>query len=615
MCGIAGWIDWQRDLTKEEPVLRAMGDTLKRRGPDAEGIWLSEHAAFAHRRLIVIDPAGGTQPMVRQRGDRKYVITYNGELYNTQEVRDELESRGHVFLSRSDTEVLLLSYIEWGPECVNHLNGIFAFGVWDEAEQRLFLARDRLGVKPLYFAQIEGGTFLFASELKALLAHPLVPAEIDSEGLAELFLIGPAHTPGHGVFRRISELRPGHWLLYDRRGNIQIHRYWALYSRPHTDDFPTTVARVRELFVDSVERQLVSDVPVCTLLSGGLDSSAITAVAAQVFARDGKGPLHTYSVDYVGNDVNFRPNDFQPDSDAPWAARVSEHFGTEHHRVLLDTQALVEALADAVSARDLPGMTDVDSSLYLFSREIKKTATVVLSGECADEVFGGYPWFRRQDALAADTFPWSLKLEERIRVLSPELVKSIKPKEYVAERYRRALAEVPQLPGEPKPEARIREISYLTLTTWMLSLLDRKDRMSMAAGLEIRVPFCDHRLVEYVWNIPWEMKFHGQREKGLLRTALAGILPDDVLWRPKSPYPKTYDPKYLTATRMLLEQVLADHTSPLLPLVDTAYIRKALKEQRRFDIPWFGQLMRLPQFFAYLVQVNLWLRKYRITVR
>lgn len=615
MCGIAGWIDWQRDLTKEGPILQRMGDTLRRRGPDAEGIWLSEHAAFAHRRLIVIDPAGGAQPMVRERGGRKYVITYNGELYNTTEVRDELESLGHVFLSRSDTEVLLLSYIEWGTECVHHLNGIFAFGVWDEAEQSLFLARDRLGVKPLYFSQIRDGAFLFASELKALLAHPMVPSEIDSEGLAEVFLIGPAHTPGHGVFRGVSELKPGHWLLYDRHCHIQTRQYWALHSQPHTDDFPTTVARVRELFVDSVRRQLVSDVPVCTLLSGGLDSSAITAVAAQAFVQQRKGPFHTYSVDYVGNDVNFRPNEFQPDSDAPWTNRVSEHFGTEHHRVLLDTQALVEALADAVSARDLPGMTDIDSSLYLFSREIKKTATVVLSGECADEVFGGYPWFRRQDALAANTFPWSLKLEERIRVLSPELVKAIKPEQYVAERYQEALTGVPRLPGEPKREARIREISYLTLTTWMLNLLDRKDRMSMAAGLEIRVPFCDHRLVEYVWNIPWEMKFQGRREKGLLRAALAGILPDDVLWRPKSPYPKTYDPKYLAATRMLLEQVLDDPTSPLLPLVDAAYIRKALAEQKRFDIPWFGQLMRLPQFFAYLVQVDLWLRKYRVTVR
>lgn len=614
MCGIAGWIDWEADLTRPGNALAAMSETLARRGPDAAGIWLSPRAALAHRRLIVVDPTGGGQPMTRRYGDRTYVISYNGELYNTPELRRELEARGHAFRGYSDTEVLLVACVEWGADCLRRLNGIFAFAVWDEAEQRLFLARDRLGVKPLFYAR-RGSAFLFGSELKALLAHPAVRAEVDAEGLAEVFALGPARTPGHGVFRGVAEVKPGHYLVHDRNGT-RIRRYWGLKSRPHADDLPTTAARVRELFRDAVERQLVSDVPVCTLLSGGLDSSAITAFAAAAFARDGLGTLHTYSIDYAGNDLHFRPNAFEPDADAPWVRRVSALLGTRHHSVVIDTPQLVEALATSVRARDLPGMADVDASLYLFSREVKKEATVALSGECADEVFGGYPWFHREEALAAGTFPWSLMTRERARLLSPGLLDAIHPEEYVAERYRQALAEVPRLPGEDPREARMREMFYLNLTRWMPTLLDRKDRMSMAVGLEVRVPFCDHRLVEYAWNIPWAMKCCDGQAKGILRRALAGVLPDDMLARRKSPYPKTHNPAYLAAVRDLVRRILDDPSSPLRPLIDRQAVRGLLEPNAAdMDVPWFGQLMRGPQLLAYLVQIDAWLREYRVSVR
>ncbi|MBX6395299.1 MAG: asparagine synthase (glutamine-hydrolyzing), partial [Alicyclobacillaceae bacterium] len=540
MCGIAGWIDWNGEVPRQRSVLKAMADTLYWRGPDAEGIWISRHAGLAHRRLSIIDPEGGTQPMAWQQGDRMLVIVYNGELYNMFEVRRELEAKGHRFVTRCDTEVVLVAYAEWGPACVDRFNGIYALAIWDESEQQLFLARDRLGVKPLLYAP-RGEAFLFASELKGLLAHPLVKPEIDEEGLAEIFALGPARTPGHGVFRNIYEVKPGWCLLFDRRG-IRHHRYWSLESRPHEDDLDTTVETVRGLLEDAVERQLMSDVPVCTLLSGGLDSSAITAFAARAFRRAGRPNLHTFSVDYVGNDVYFHPNAFQPGRDAPWVQRVSEFLGTEHRTVTLDPASVAETLGEAVRARDLPGMTDIDSSLYLFCREIKKDATVALSGECADEVFGGYPWFHRKDALEADIFPWSLKMQERTSVLHPDLKEQIRPEEYVRRRYREALERVPSLPGEDPFNARMREMFYLNLFHWMPTLLDRKDRMSMAVGLEVRVPFCDHRLVEYMWNVPWSMKMTGGREKGLLRQAMRGLLPDDVLERKKSPFPKTHHP-------------------------------------------------------------------------
>ncbi len=613
MCGIAGWVSWERDLTGQRAVLEAMAGALSHRGPDEAGIWLSPRAGLVHRRLVVVDPRGGGQPMVRRVGDRTCVISYNGELYNTVELRRELEARGHVFQSYSDTEALLLAYMEWGPDCLSRLNGIFAFAVWDDHGQTLFLARDRLGVKPLFYT-LAGGSFLFASELKALLAHPEVEPVVDAEGLAEVLALGPARTPGHGVFRGVRELKPGHCLVCDHQGT-RTSRYWALESHPHEDDAATTADRIRDLLRDAVERQLVSDVPVCALLSGGLDSSAIAACAAPALARQGRGRLRTYSVDYAGNDRFFQPNAFEPDPDDPWARRVSALLGTEHRTVVIDTPSLVEALYAAMRARDLPGMADIDASLYLLSREIKKEATVGLSGECADEVFGGYPWLYRQDAVEAQTFPWSRRMAERLRILSPEAIAMVRPMEYVAERYGEALAEVPRLPGEDPAAARMRELSYL-MTRWMPTLLDRKDRMSMAVGLEIRVPFCDHRLVEYAWNIPWALKNCDGRPKGILRRALAGLLPPEVLARRKSPYPKTHDPSYLAAVRQRVLEILSDRSSPLLPLIDEEAVRVLARPGgAEMDSPWFGQLMRGPQLLAYLIQVDAWLREYRVSLR
>ncbi|PTQ52293.1 MAG: Asparagine synthetase [glutamine-hydrolyzing] [Hydrogenibacillus schlegelii] len=612
MCGVVGWIDWNQDLTRQRPVLEAMTNTLACRGPDDRGYWVSRHAAIGHRRLIVIDPAGGEQPMVRDHGKHRFILTYNGELYNIQELRRELERRGHRFRSSSDTEVVLVAFIEWGVHCLERFNGIFAFGIWDEGEQRLFLARDRLGVKPLFYTR-RGHAFLFASEIKALLAHPDVKPIVDAEGMAEIFALGPARTPGHGVFKEICELLPGHFLLWDR-GGLSLNAYWALESRPHEDAFEDTVARVRTLLIDATERQLVSDVPIGALLSGGLDSSAITAFAAQAVARRGNGPLRTYSVDYADNEPYFRPNAFQPEIDAPYARLVSDAYGTDHRTVWITTADLFEALSKAVKARDLPGMADIDASLYLFCREIKKETTVALSGEGADEIFGGYPWFFRDEALQADTFPWSVKTEARLKILSPDAVHLIRPQAYLEERYRQALAEVPRLKGEEPAEARRREIAYLTLTRWLPVLLDRMDRMGMAVGLEVRVPFLDHRLVKYVWNVPWEMKTAGGREKGLLRRALEGVLPPAVLSRKKSPYPKTHHPAYLEAVRAGVEELLEDLSSPLRPLLNVPAVRKLARMDEEFDLPWFGQLMRRPQLLAYLIQVDVWMRCYRVSI-
>lgn len=613
MCGIVGWTDFSGDLSKETNVIENMTNTLIPRGPDAAGYWFSKHTAFGHRRLVVVDPQGGQQPMIRQMRNNTYVLVYNGELYNTHDIRQELTSLGHTFEGWSDTEVLLHSYIEWDESCLRKFNGIFAFAIWDEQKNQLFLARDRIGVKPLFYSQ-RGSSFLFATEIKALLAHPLVSPIIDREGLAEIFAMGPARTPGHGVFSQISELKPGHSMIFDRNG-IHIHRYWSLVSLPYRKPFEETVGSVRELVYDAIKRQLVSDVPLCTLLSGGLDSSIITAIAADIYQKEGLEPVRTFSIDYVDNDKYFRTNEFQPNPDAPWVKIVSEAFQTRHNSCFIDTPQLTESLFPAVLARDFPGMTDVDSSLYIFSGEIKKQATVALSGEGADEVFGGYPWFYNQKSVL-NTFPWTRRAEERFKLYSAELLDFIHPMEYLTGRFREALAETPRLAGDNPDDSRMREMFYLNLTRWMPTLLDRKDRMSMAAGLELRVPYTDHRLIEYLWNIPWKQKYYKNREKGLLRKATEGVLPKEVLWRKKSPYPKTHNPAYLETVRRLLLRVLDDKDSPLLPFINKSALHDFTQAVTTdTDIPWFGQLMNAPQLLAYLIQVDYWLRKYKIIIK
>ena len=447
------------------------------------------------------------------------------------------------------------------------------------------------------------------------MVHPDVSPVIDAQGLAEVFVMGPSRTPGHGIFKGVFELKPGFYMNVDKNGVGQEKRYWSLESRPHEHDLDTTVEIVRELLLDAVKRQLVADVPVATFLSGGLDSSALTAIAAKSFKESGRGSLHSYSVDYFENEKYFKENSFQPNDDAPWVKLVSEIVGTKHHYIFLDIPQLVDSLDDAALARDLPGMADVDSSLLLFCREVKKDVTVVLSGECADEVFGGYPWFTREDELSAETFPWIRNTEKRVKLFSPALAAAVNSQEYIRERYNQALAEVPRLPGENGKEARMREMFYLNITRFMPTLLDRKDRMSMAVGLEARVPYCDHRLVEYVWNIPWAMKHFEEREKAILRLALRGIVPDEVIDRKKSPYPKTHHPAYLAAVKERVLMILADREAPLRQIVDTEAVKNfAGSVEASANFPWFGQLMGGPQLLAYLIQMNTWLTEYKISL-
>ncbi|PLR97664.1 asparagine synthase (glutamine-hydrolyzing) [Bacillus sp. T33-2] len=613
MCGITGWIDFKKDLRNELQTITKMTGTLSKRGPDATNVWLDTHTALGHKRLVVVDPEGGKQPMSKQKAGNHYTICYNGELYNTEDLRKALLLKGYSFNSHSDTEVLLTAYMEWEENCVEFLNGIFAFAVWDAQKEQLFIGRDRLGVKPLFFSELNTG-FVFGSEQKAILAHPSVKTEVNREGLSEIFGLGPSRSPGTGIFKGLKELRPGHALTFSRSG-LKIWRYWNVKSQTHTDNLEETTEKVRFLVTDAVKRQLVSDVPLCTFLSGGVDSSAITAIAANQFSEEGKGSLHTYSIDYEGNDQFFKENEFQPNSDEAWIKKMSDEFDTVHHSCIISQFDLAAYLTEAVHVRDLPGMADIDSSLLWFCREIKKDYVVSLSGECADEIFGGYPWFHRSEDLNRRGFPWMRSVESRQGLLRDHWRKKLKLEDYVMEKYNETLSEVPRLDGEPEDATKRREMFYLNMIWFMTTLLDRKDRMSMGASLEVRVPFADHRLVEYVWNIPWDMKMLGNREKGILRKALEGMLPEEVLYRKKSPYPKTHNPAYSRAIQSMLSDCLADPNSALHEFFDRERLHTMIEtEGASFKVPWFGQLMTGPQLLAHLAQIHIWFRDYNINI-
>ena len=600
MCGISGMIG----LDPEEEIVQKMLSTMHRRGPDGHGVYRSREAALLHARLAVIDPQGGQQPMQRCFADETYVIVYNGELYNTQEIRTQLRQLGHSFLTGSDTEVLLHAYMQFGSECVHKLNGIFAFAVWEEKKKRLFLARDRIGVKPLFYKLHQGG-LLFASEIKTILAYPTVRAEVGRNGARQLLLLGPGRLPGSGVFEGIREMEPGYYGFYEA-GKLQLTQYWKLRDSEHTHSFAETSEYVRYLVTDAIKRQMVSDVPLGTFLSGGLDSSIISAVCAEEMRKRGE-KLRTFSVDYLDNDRYFRANPFQPDSDNAYIRLMQSCLDSDHRWCVLSPEDLVQTLEKATVARDLPGMADVDFSLFAFSRQIRQTVTVALSGECADEIFGGYPWYRDPEICSKAGFPWAQNTRLRSDLLTFGTAEE--GEAFVMDAYLQTCRESDILPGASASERRMKEMVNLNFRWFMQTLLERKDRMSMYHALEVRVPFCDYRIAEYLYAVPWEMKDYQGREKGLLRHAMQGILPEAVLYRKKSPYPKTFDPAYEQLVTRRLRDLLGTDT-PLWHLVRKEKVQALLDYDSPW--PWYGQLMRRPQTVAYLLQLDFWLRHYCI---
>ena len=605
MCAIAGVLG----LPASEQTQTAMLATMRRRGPDGSGVYTHEDLCLLHTRLLIMDSAAGSQPMVLDWGNERYVISYSGELYNTQQLRLELESLGHSFYGSSDTEVLLHGYAQWGEDILEKCNGVFAFAILKENSGQVFLARDRIGVKPLFYMRHCGG-LLFASEIKTIFAYPNVQAKLDGEGAAQIVYLGPGRKPGSGVFSGVEELEPGCCAVY-QNGKLQVRRYWKLRDRVHTDDWKETVEHVRYLVTDAVRRQMEADVPVGVFLSGGLDSSLIASICAR--EREAKGArLDTFSVDYFQQEQYFRSGRFQPDLDTEYIRIMQQHLDTQQHWSVLTAEELLEAMADATIARDLPGMADVDTSLLCFCGQVRPYVKVALSGECADEIFGGYSWYRDPTVRDAEGFPWAQNTNLRISCAAPWIRESIHGEDFVYSCYHDTLASADILPENSLQEKRMKQMVNLNFRWFMQTLLDRNDRMSMYQGLEVRVPFCDYRIAEYLYSVPWEMKDYRGREKGLLRYAMADFLPQCVLERKKSPYPKTHHPKYLQMAQTLLHKVMEDPNAAIYQLIDREALLSLLETD--YPWPWYGQLMTRPQTIVHMLQIHFWLEHYSVII-
>ena len=603
MCGIAGILSSDIDLRGEKLLVEKMGKTLKKRGPDAAGIYLTPEVAPVHRRLSVIDVENGAQPM----HFGKYVIVYNGEIYNTDEVRNELEGFGYRFDTHCDTEVVLKAYDKWGNESVKKLNGIFAYAIYDKKENSLFACRDRIGVKPFFYNKTKN-TFSFASKIDTLLCQPYVKSAVDEEGLYEIFMLGPAKTIGKAIFKDICELPPAFCLTY-KNGEIKTYPYWKLEAKEFDENEETAAEHTYLLVKDSIERQLVSDVPLATFLSGGLDSSIISKIASDKYKESGK-TFDTYSVDYTDNDKYFKKSLFQPNKDSDYIDVISSYIGSNHHNIVLNNVDVANALEEAAIERGVPGFVDIDSSLMLFCKEVKKDFTVCLSGECADEIFAGYPWYHKKEILFENVFPWARNTNIRQRILKNGFLSA--GEEYLQSAYKNTLKNISYLESDDKINKRMREMFVLNLNWFMQTLLARKDNMSMASSLEVRVPFCDYRLVEYAYNMPWNIKALDGREKGILRKAFENDLPKEIAWRKKSPYPKTHNPAYFARVKELLAIALTDKSTPLIDWIDIDNLYLLLQNPDSLPEPWYGQLMGIPQIAAYIYQIYAWIKHYNV---
>ena len=619
MCVITGFCNFKTNFKEKEDyyttLLINMHQTLAHRGNDESGHYLKKHIGLSHAKLSLQNIPKEPPPTVRHIGNREYALTYDGKIYNTDELIPILKQAGFLFHTTSDTEVILYSYIHFGPSFVNHLNGIFAFALWDDSLQKLYLYRDRVGVKPLFYYNNPANNevpFAFASEPKALFSHPSIKPELTKDGLREILSLGPAHTAGNGIFKNVYEILPGHYMCYSKNSFTDT-TYWDLTAAEHTDDYLTTVEKVSYLIRDAVKRQMISDTPVCTFLSGGIDSSIVTAIASNYLREKGE-ILDTFSFDFKENEKYFISNAFQPERDLPYIKIMLEHAKTNHTYLECDQTILADTLYTAVDARDYPGMADVDASLLYFCSLVKPQNKVALTGECADEIFGGYPWFYRQELLNTDGFPWSSDMSMRTLFLKESLVADLDLTDYSHDCYKTSLAKAPVLSCETKEETKRRQIAYLNIKWFMQTLLDRMDRAGMYSGLDSRVPFADHRIIEYVFNVPWHMKYQNGVEKSLLRDATCDLLPKELLHRKKSPYPKTYHPGYEQLLAKRFYEILQDKNAPVAPLLNPDKVAAFLKSPKEYGKPWYGQLMAGPQLIAYYLQLNYWLKKYNLSL-
>ena len=611
MCGFCGYVNDSKKI-ENDTIISNMVDKIVKRGPNEKNMYINNNYALGHVRLSIIDVKNGNQPMIKDINNNRYVIVYNGELYNTKELKDNLISKGYDFSTNCDTEVVLNSFIEYGKECVNMFNGIFAFAIYDKNNDYIFLARDRLGIKPLFYTVTKDNTFVFASEIKGILEHPKIEAILDKNGIMEMIGLGPSHTPGKTFFKNIFEIEAGNIGVYTVTSGLLKEKYWDLKTKECSDTDTEAISVIHDLVTDATKKQLVSDVGICSMLSGGLDSSILTKIA-----HDNIPDITTFSIDFKDNDKNFTANSYQMTKDSDYVKIMKEYLYTNHKTIKIENKELFDLLKESVIARDMPGMADIDSSMFAFCKYINNNNfKVCLSGECSDEIFGGYPWYYKEHLINNKGFPWALSENLRTNMLKTGILKGNELVEYIYACKENTLKNVEVLDKSNEYESRFRKTNYLTIKWFMNTLVERADRMSMANSLEVRVPFADHRIFEYVYNLPAKMKLglysnNEPVEKYLLRKAFESELPKDIVYRKKSPFPKTYDPIYLNLVENKVNEIINNKNSKIHQILNVDFVKDMLNiHGKNLKENLFGQLMTYPQTLAYIIQIEMWLEIY-----
>ena len=573
---------------------------------------LTDKNALSRKIYINNNTAIGStsDTFLRSINNNTYVIFFYGELYNKEEIKEDL-SKKYEFINESDAELVLLSYIEYNENALNIFNGIYSFVILNTDKDKLFFARDRLGVKPLYFSKVQD--FVFSTEIKAMFKHPNVIAKIGKEEICEIFGLGPAHTLGKTFFKDIYEILPGHYATYEN-SVFEEFKYWDLETRNINDNIDEEIAKVKELVIDSLKREVKTDKKICSMLSGGIDSSILTYLAHNEI-KD----LNTFSIDFEDNNVNFKGSFYQPTKDSDYITIMLEHFKTNHTNLYFNTSEILSNLKEAMLARDMPGMADVDSSILIFLKKIKEIGfDIALSGECSDEIFGGYPWYYKEHLTHSINFPFSRAISARTNIVNNAIVSKEFLQNYIQEAYNKTCSNIVYNSHDLK-ENMFRKTCYNTIKWFMNTLIERTDRMCVFSGLDVRIPYADYRIFEYVYNIPYKHKLglvNGNEipiEKYILRKAFENELPKEIINRKKSPFPKTYDPLYTSALENLIKELINNSTSPLLEIINIKYLYEMLETKGdNLKENWFGQLMTYPQTLAYLLQINMWLEEYNV---
>lgn len=605
MCGIAGLVGFD-GLDQDAPArAERMRDVITYRGPDEAGLHCDGYAALAHRRLSIVDLSAGQQPLSNEDGN--VWIVFNGEIYNHADIRRDLEARGHRYRTRSDTETIVHAYEEWGDDCVHRFRGMFAFAIWDAPKRRMLLVRDRLGIKPLYWTQA-GRVLLFGSEIKAILASGLVRPEANEPVLPEV--LSTRYTSSSAtLFRGIHKLLPGHRLVIEG-GAVSASQYWDVPVRESDADAngasrEDAVARFRELLEESVRLRLMSDVPLGMFLSGGIDSSAIAAIMARQIDR----PLQTFSVAFKDRAYN----------ELEYAREVARAIGAESHEIVIDDRDFFSALPKLVWHEDEPIAHPSSVPLYFVSKLARERVTVVLTGEGSDELLAGYGKYpriawnwraggvyermmpralrraigrgvvprlparlgryarrsflamdRTAEAMFLDNFA-SIRLADQSRLLAPGLRGLANP----AAAYGSSIAYFDALNGS---STLLDRLLYADIKTYLVELLMKQDQMSMAASIESRVPFLDHRLVEFAARLPDVWKLQGFTTKRILREAMKGLLPESILNRPKMGFPVPFASWTRAQWNGVVREVLLDRRSRERGIVDTAAVDALLRD-------------------------------------